>query len=50
MDFSMHGAADDVTAAANVVPLGEEGFEMSHEGGEYDVFENLAREIASSTG
>lgn len=50
MDFSMHGAVDDVAAAANMVPLGEEGLEMSHEGGEYEVFENLARDIGSSTG
>ena len=50
MDFTMHGAAHDVEAAVNMVPLGEEGLDISHEGGEYEVFENLAKDIASSTG
>lgn len=44
----MHGCADDVDAVANTVPLGEEGIDISHEGGEYEVFENLAKEIGSS--
>ena len=44
----MHGSADDVNAVANTVPLGEEGIDTSHEGGEYEVFENLVKEIGSS--
>lgn len=50
MDVFMHGTDDDVSAVANTVPLGEEGIETSHEGGEYNVFENLANEIASAGG
>ena len=47
----MHGTAEDVEAVDNTVALGEEGtIEPSHEGGEYKVFENLANEIALSTG
>ena len=50
MDILMHGTDDDVLAVVNTVPLGEEGIETSHEGGEYEVFENLANEIASAGG
>jgi hypothetical protein len=50
MDIAMHGTSDDVDSVANTAALGEEGVEMSHEGGEFEVFENLARDIASSTG
>ena len=50
IDISMHGTADDVNAVAGIVPLGEEGIDTSHEGGEYEVFESLGKEIASSTG
>ena len=50
MDILMHGNADDVSAVANILPLGEEGIETSHEGGEFEVFENLANDIALSTG
>lgn len=46
----MHGTADDVNAVAGIVLLGEEGIDTSHEGGEYEVFESLGKEIASSTG
>lgn len=47
----MHGTAEDVEAVGNTVALGEEGaIELSYEGGEYEVFENLAKEIALSTG
>ena len=47
----MHGTADDVEAVDNTLALGEEGIiETSHEGGEFEVFENLASEIALSTG
>jgi len=50
MDVAMHGTSDDVDSVANTIALGEEGIEMSHEGGEFEVFENLARDIALSTG
>ena len=50
MDIFMHGTDDDVSAVVNTVPLGEEGIETSHEGGEYEVFENLANEMASAGG
>lgn len=51
MDIAMHGTADDVEAVDNTLALGEEGIiETSHEGGEFEVFENLASEIALSTG
>jgi hypothetical protein len=46
----MQGSAADVEAVANFMPLGEEGLEISHEGGEYEVFENLAKEMTLSTG
>jgi hypothetical protein len=50
MDIFTHGTNEDVSAVVNTVPLGEEGIETSHEGGEYEVFENLANEIASAGG
>lgn len=28
-------------------PPGEEGFDISHEGGEYEVFEDLSEQVAS---
>jgi len=31
-------------------PPGDEGFDISHEGGEHEVFEELAQEIANLTG
>jgi len=31
-------------------PPGDEGFNISHEGGEHEVFEELAQEIANLTG
>ena len=30
-------------------PPGDEGFDISHEGGEYEVFEELAQDIANLT-
>ena len=32
------------------LPPGEEGFDISHEGGEYEVFEELAEGVANLTG
>ena len=47
----MHGTVEDVEAVNNTVVLADEGIiETSHEGGEYEVFENLAKEIALSMG
>ena len=31
-------------------PPGDEGFDISHEGGEHEVFEELAQEVANLTG
>lgn len=44
------GHANDVDAAWITVPPGEEGFDISHEGREYEVFEDLANEIENTTG
>jgi len=34
----------------NTVPPGDEGFDISHEGGEFEVFNDLAEGIAGLTG
>lgn len=41
---------DDVDAISHTVPPGEEGFDISHEGGEYEVFNDLVTGLVESTG
>lgn len=50
MDLDMFGSADDVAAANRIAPPDEQAFGISHEGGEFEVFEDLTHEIACATG
>lgn len=50
MDFDADQNTNDVAAASQVPPPGEEGYDLSHEGGEFSVFDDLAADIASMTG
>ena len=50
MDVDADGITDDVEAVAAMVPPGEEGFDISHEGGEYEVFEDIVEGLAQSSG
>ena len=44
------GTNDDVDAISRTAPPGEEGFDISHEGGEFEVFEDLAAGLAAANG
>ena len=37
-------------AVSYTAPPGEEGFDISHEGGEFEVFEDVAAGLAESSG
>lgn len=50
MDLDADYASDDVDAVSYTAPPGEEGFDISHEGGEFEVFEDLATGPAESGG
>lgn len=50
MDLDAGYSNDDTAAISHIPPPGEEGFDLSHEGGEYEVFESLVEDIAQATG
>jgi hypothetical protein len=43
------GVSGDVSAVSHTVPPGEEGMDVSHEGGEDEVHGNLIHNLAGST-
>jgi hypothetical protein len=49
MDIDLIGSADDFDAVANCQPP-DEWIDISHEGGEHEVFADLADDIALATG
>jgi hypothetical protein len=50
MDLDMGCLTDDVTVVSHTAPPGEEGFDISHKGGEHEVFDNLVDGLAQSNG
>ena len=40
----------DSAFAFDKIPPGDEGFDFSHEGGEYDIYETVANEVAGLYG
>jgi hypothetical protein len=50
MDLDMGCLADDVTAVSHTAPPGEEGFDISHKGGEHEVFDDLVDGLTQSNG
>lgn len=50
MDLDAGHSNDDTATVSHIPPPGEEGFDLSHEGGEYEVFEGLVEDIAQATG
>jgi hypothetical protein len=50
MDLDANYGTDDVDAVSYTAPPGEEGFDISHEGGEFEVFEDVAAGLAESSG
>jgi hypothetical protein len=50
MDIDTGYIIDDDEAVSHTAPPGEEGVDISHEGGEFEVFEDLAAGIAEATG
>ncbi len=44
------GTNDDVDTISHTAPPSEEGFDISHEGGEFEVFEDLAAGLAAANG
>ncbi|KAF8878306.1 hypothetical protein BD779DRAFT_1613056 [Infundibulicybe gibba] len=49
MDIDMGHTDVDVAAASHFPPPGDEAFDMSHEGGEYEVFSEFAASLARSS-
>jgi hypothetical protein len=50
MDQDTFGSMLDTDAVNTIAPPGEEGYELSHEGGEYKVFCDIANTITFMTG
>lgn len=50
MDIDAGHSGEDVFAISHIAPPGEEGLDISHEGGEHKVFEDLVETLAQSTG
>ena len=50
MDIGAGCSNDDIDAIAHIPPPGEEGFDLSHEGREYEVFDGVVEDIARATG
>jgi hypothetical protein len=50
MDSNANYGTDNVDAIFYTAPPGEEGFDISHEGGEFEVFEDVAAGLAESSG
>jgi hypothetical protein len=50
MDIDAGHSGEDVFAILHTAPPGEEAFDISHEGGEHEVFEDLVEMLAQSTG
>ena len=50
MDLDVEYSNDDIATVSHIPPPGEEGFNLSHEGEEYEVFESLVEDIAQATG
>lgn len=50
MDIDIGIGEGDIIAASSYPAPGDEGFNISHEGSEYEVFEDLVQGISDSTG
>jgi hypothetical protein len=50
MDIDTSNANEDVPAISHLPPPGEEAFDLSHEGGEFEAFTGLVEDIAQVTG
>ena len=50
MDVDAGHMDNNIAAITHIPPPGDEGYELSHEGGEYEVFEGLVENIALATG
>jgi len=46
-DFNNHGLTDDVDISTIIPPIGEEGFSVSHSGGEIELYEELSDVLSS---
>lgn len=50
MDLDMGHLTDNITAISHTAPSGEEEFDVSHEGGEHEVFDDLMHGLTQSNG
>jgi hypothetical protein len=50
MDTDTGFLGADMATIYDTVPPGDEGFDISHEGGEFEVYEDLVQGIANLTG
>jgi hypothetical protein len=48
MDYDASHSLDDFVSISHTAPSGEEGFNISHEGGEHEVFEDVAASLAEA--
>ena len=48
-DYNMDGSPEDPTVFSTLPP-GDEGFDISHEGGEHEVFEEFSHDLEKITG
>jgi hypothetical protein len=50
MDLDAGHSTEDTVAISYIAPPGEEGLDISHEGGEHEVFEDIVEMLAQSNG
>lgn len=50
MDLDAGHSIEDTAAVSHIAPPSEEGLDISHEGGEYEAFEDLIETLAQSGG
>lgn len=50
MDIDFNLDDSDVAAVSHIPPPGEEGFDFSHEGREFEAIDDLANDMAKITG
>ena len=50
MNLDASHSIEDTAAVSHIAPPGEEGLDISHEGGEHEVFEDLVETLAQLGG
>jgi hypothetical protein len=50
MDHHAGHSLDDFIEISHTAPPGEEGFDISHEGGEHEIFQDVAASLTQAMG